>query len=174
MTELEAGDCYAMVKRNVSNTDTSLDQQQAEYNQNAYQGCFQRQQEDRCGMQALNNAVGQLWVTTSDMNFACDDYLSSSRHEGLPEKRAAHESPTGWYSSEVMAHAVNTTSLRRFERVKFRLSLEPLHVNPNILHSSVGAVVNIRNRYDGIRSRACSSNLSYCPLLSLIIVIIIT
>ena len=81
------------------------------------------------------------------MRFACDDYLRASHQEGLLEVRAAHELPSGWYSSEVMAHAVTTTSMRHSGRVEYQLSLQPLHVNPSILHSSVGAVVNIHNTH---------------------------
>ena len=37
--------------------------------------------------------------------------------------------------------------MRRSGVIEYVLSLEPLHVNPGILRTSVGAVVNIRNRH---------------------------
>ena len=112
-----------------------------------YVGYFERQRGAHCGMHALNNAVGRAWHTMEDMQFACDDYLSSSRMEGLVEVRAEHARPSGWYSSEVMSKAVDTTSMRHAGRVEYKISLEPLHVNPSTLRDCVGAVVNIRNRH---------------------------
>lgn len=112
-----------------------------------YAGHFERQRGAHCGMHALNNAVGCSWQTIEDMQRACDDYLASSRHEGMLEIRAEHAKPSGWYSIEVMCHAMNTTSMRVAGKVEFALSLEPLHVNPNALRTSVGAVVNIKNRH---------------------------
>ena len=63
------------------------------------------------------------------------------------EIRAEHATPSGWYSSEVMSQAVNTTSMRNSGRIEYVISLEPLHVNPAIIRGCVGAVVNIRNRH---------------------------
>ena len=66
------------------------------------------------------------------------------------ETRAEHAKASGWYSIEVMCHAMNTTSMRVADKVEYTLSLEPLHVNPKILRDDencVGAVVNIRNRH---------------------------
>ena len=108
---------------------------------------FERQAGAHCGMHALNNAVGRQWRAVEDMRFAVDDYLKMSRSEGLPEVRAEHMKPSGWYSSEVMSHAVNTTSMHRSGAIEYVLSLEPLHMNPGVLRTSVGAVVNIRNRH---------------------------
>ena len=98
-------------------------------------------------MHALNNAVGKQWQTIDEMRFAVDDYLETQRFEGLPEVRAEHVKPSGWYSSEVMSHAVNSTSMRRSGAIEYALSLEPLHMNPGVLCGSVGAVVNISNRH---------------------------
>ena len=112
-----------------------------------YAGYFERQRGAHCGMHALNNAVGRDWQTVEDMQHACDDYLMASHHEGLLEIRAEHAKPSGWYSIEVMCHAMNTTSMRVLGRVEFVISLEPLHANPNAISTSIGAVVNIGNRH---------------------------
>ena len=114
---------------------------------NGYGGHFERQRGAHCGMHALNNAVGRSWQTVEDMRLACDDYLASSRREGMPEIRTEHAKPSGWYSIEVMCHAMNATSMRVAGKVEFTLSLEPLHVNPSALRTSVGAVVNIQGRH---------------------------
>jgi len=102
------------------------------------QGC-----DARCGMHALNNAVGDAWQTPEDMDRACDEYLRASQQEGSPEEPGTHVASTGWYSSEVMACAVTATSLRKAGRVEFVMKLEPLHVCPERLHSAIGAVVNV-------------------------------
>lgn len=118
------------------------------WKQNAgYGGYFEKQRGAHCGMHALNNAVGRAWQTIDDMRFALDDYLATTRSEGLSEVRAEHAKPSGWYSSEVMCHAVNTTSMRHAGRVEYVLELQPLHVNVGALRSAAGAVVNIRNRH---------------------------
>lgn len=114
---------------------------------NSYTGYFERQKEAHCGMHALNNAVGHNWQTIDDMQRACDDYLASTWREGLVEVHADHAKPSGWYSIEVMCHAMKTTSMRVAGKIEFVLSLEPLHVNPNALCACVGAVVNIGNRH---------------------------
>ena len=112
-----------------------------------YVGYFERQRGAHCGMHALNNAVGRAWQTVEDMHFACDEYLATSRMEGSVEVRAEHARPSGWYSSEVMSKAVDTTSMRQAGRIEYKIILEPLHVNPSTLRGCVGAVVNIRNRH---------------------------
>jgi len=112
-----------------------------------YDGYFERQRGAHCGMHALNNAVGRAWQTVEDMQNACDVYLASKRMEGSVEIRAEHARPSGWYSSEVLGEAVNATSMRRVGRVEYIMSLQQLSVNPSILRSCVGAVVNVCNRH---------------------------
>ena len=46
-----------------------------------------------------------------------------------------------------VAALVELTSMHHADRVEYRVSLEPLHVNPAIIRGCVGAVVNIRNRH---------------------------
>jgi len=111
----------------------------------SYRGHFERQQEARCGMHALNNAIGQPLHNPADMTLACNFYLQAAHQEGSPEARASHYRTGGWYSSEVMAQAVTTTSLTKHNRVEYAMTLEPLHVNPTTLQTSIGAVVNIGN-----------------------------
>ena len=102
------------------------------------QGC-----DARCGMHALNNAVGDAWQTPEDMDYACGEYLRASQQEGSPEEPSTHVASTGWYSSEVMACAVTATSLHEAGRVEFVMKLEPLHLHPERIHSAIGAVVNV-------------------------------
>ncbi len=47
---------------------------------------FERQGPDaRCGMHALNNAVGRPWQSADDMAFACDEFLRASQQESSME-----------------------------------------------------------------------------------------
>ena len=114
-----------------------------------YCGYFERQEpgKARCGMHALNNAMGGAVHSTSDMARACNEYLRASRQEGNPEFRCNHENAAGWYSSEVMAQAVTTTAMRRAGRVEHVLLVEPLQHRPEALVTAVGAVVNVNNAH---------------------------
>ena len=110
-----------------------------------YPSYFERQVEARCGMHALNNALGQPLHDNDDMQRACAVYLSAARQEGSAESRALHVRQGGWYSSEVMAQAVTTTALEKLGRVAHVIQLQPLHVAPAALQTSIGAIVNLDN-----------------------------
>jgi hypothetical protein len=126
-----------------------------------YGGFFERQVEAMCGMHALNNAVGRRWQSSEDMKFACEEFLRERRFEcGMVDalmtaddkKKEAlelsrHAREDGWYSDEIIAKAVVSTSLRREGRVEFELSLRPLCDNPRMIHAAQGAVVNIDERH---------------------------
>ena len=112
-----------------------------------YPDHFETQVAARCGMHALNNALGEPLHTADDMTRACKIYLQQSRAEGNPEVRTDHEGPRGWYSSEVLSTAVTSTTVWRRGRVEHIMHLEPLRENPDALRTSIGAVVNIRNEH---------------------------
>lgn len=78
---------------------------------------------------------------------ALEDYLESSRREGLHERREDNMKPTGWYSIEVLAHAINTTSMRRKGRIEYVIELKALYLHPELIHTSSGAIVNIENKH---------------------------
>ena len=96
-------------------------------------------------MHALKNAVGFRLHEANDMTRACEIFLRDAAVDGVTDERAMHEGPGGWYYSEVMAQAVTSTCMSKFGRVLHIMQLEPLHVNPNSLLGSLGAVVNVRN-----------------------------
>lgn len=95
----------------------------------------------------MNNAVGYAWQTVEDMTHAVFDYMRVMKWEQCPEKLSEHVSRGGWYSSEVMAHAMNTTSMKKAGKVEYKLGLEPLHKNPDRIYSPsvIGAIVNKQN-----------------------------
>jgi hypothetical protein len=105
----------------------------------------ERQEETLCAMHALNNAIGLRWQERDDMENACTDYLRDAHREGLPEIRDDHASPGGWYSSEVLAYAVISTSMKQLGRQEYEMSLQPLQHNPELIDHCVGAVVNQAN-----------------------------
>jgi hypothetical protein len=126
-----------------------------------YEGFFERQVEAMCGMHALNNAVGRRWQTAEDMEVACEEFLRERRFdfgmvEGLmtaEDKKlealelSRHARQDGWYSDEIIAKAVVTTSMRREGRVEFDMRIQPLSTRPHMLHAARGAVVNIEGRH---------------------------
>ena len=108
---------------------------------------FERQRDALCAMHALNNAIGVPLQRKEDMEYACEQYLLEAEREGFPEQESDHTAPGGWYSSEVLAFAVRSTSLQRNGRVEYDMSLTPLLENPSQLHHVAGAVANLDNRH---------------------------
>ena len=104
-----------------------------------FNGYFEVQVDARCGLHALNNCIGFCFATAAELSRACDAFLREHPYD----RRDMHEAPTGWYSSEAMALALQITKERKG---RFRWGLEPLHVNPARLESPdcAGAVVNLR------------------------------
>ena len=72
----------------------------------AYTGHFEPQVLGRCGLHALNNALGFPLLNHIDMSHACNVYLAEMQMEGSPELRNMHENEHGWYSEAVMATAL--------------------------------------------------------------------
>ena len=104
----------------------------------------------RCGLHALNNALGGEVVFTPEcMSLACDVVVDESLvpdDNGMlsdPQERHQHEHANGWYSSAVLSMA-----LRRTLHFELGLGLQLRH-NMNILRADhvVGAVVNVRNQH---------------------------
>ena len=107
-----------------------------------FEGYFEKQRQARCAIHALNNALGRPFCTDDDMEHAVDQLMSVASHEGLlGERRTLHAREGGWYSSEAIANAVTTVSMRKAGRVEYILSLEPLYESPQTIHNCAGAVV---------------------------------
>ena len=111
----------------------------------AYEGYFETQREARCAIHALNNCLGRPFSTDDDMEHAVDQLISTASHEGLNERRTFHARKGGWYSSEAIATAITCVSMRKQGKVEYVMSLEPLHKSPAMIHSCVGAIVNVDN-----------------------------
>ena len=63
--------------------------------QPVFNGYFERQIAARCGVHALNNAIGFCFATAAELSRACDAFLREHPYDS----RAMHEAPTGWYSN---------------------------------------------------------------------------
>ena len=113
-------------------------------NQPIYTAYFERQLRGfgRCGLHALNNAVGFEFLTAADMSEACTVLLHELAMEDNPERRDDHELLTGWYSEAAMAQAF------RVKQNIYRLDLDdPVQPNEGHLHrlyteDVLGLVVN--------------------------------
>ena len=118
-----------------------------EHRQSMYTEYFERQVGAHCGLHAINNAVGHNWLSIANMQEALRDYVCTRQREGLPELSTDHATPSGYYSSEVMCHAMQMASSRTAGVRGFEMSLAPLHCNPDVISAAVGAIVNIENRH---------------------------
>jgi len=92
-------------------------------------------------------ALGSNFCSNKDMEFAVEQVLQTAEQEGSREIRADHARADGWYSSEAIAAALTTTSMKKRGRVEYTMSLKPLYKHPEEIHSCVGAVVNVDDRH---------------------------
>ncbi len=155
-----------------------------------------QQREAKCAIHALNNCLGGLsgspvlfykvlvslpraacspvvaprglFCTDEEMQYALEDYLVSARREGLYEPRSENWKPGGWFSSEVIAHALNTTSMSKNGKILYVLELKALYTEPEKIHNVIGALVNLAsNHWIALRSVAgqiwCLDSLEESP-----------
>ena len=97
------------------------------------------------------------------MDVAVTEFLAGCRREGRFTVRSAHAKPTGWYSDEVLAEALNVVSMMRSGRIEYKMELEPSHKSPQKIHSSIGAIVNINNLDRVCRAFRVSPMTFRCP-----------
>ena len=108
---------------------------------------FEKQSLARCGLHAVNNALGFALLEPEDMEHAFEVFQNENLIEGNVENPGLHISETGWYSEAVMAAAL------RVKHNLFQLNLDnPIQNNRNSLHrifsdDVLGIIVNINNRH---------------------------
>ena len=126
--------------------------------EDTYLGYFEIQEPGfaRCGLHAINNALGSNFFTPHDMTDACTAFLQESHFEHLAEIRSAHERPTGWYSEAAMAYVFRwyTAEQALGQAFAYKLDLDnPIlaHRNPNRIYErrTAGIVVN-QNQEHGV------------------------
>ena len=80
--------------------------------------------EARCGMHALNNVVGEHIFTP--------EHLAAAVHIFLEENPGLHDTPSdhigggGWYSAEVLATALQSVALEKYDQVVWDMPLLPI------------------------------------------------
>ena len=98
----------------------------------------------RCGLHALNNALGFAFLTAQDMTYACDVLLQEREWDGSPERREDHECAAGWYSEAVMTQALRCK--RNIYKMDVDAPLKPEEEeNLERIYESdvIGVVVNV-------------------------------
>jgi len=66
----------------------------------------ERQVLGRCGLHALNHAMGSAYFSAEDLEVSCQQYIDEMSFEGSPEIRSDHITNRGWYSEAVLMYAV--------------------------------------------------------------------
>ena len=93
---------------------------------------FQRQQAARCGMHALNNALGQAAFRSQDMETAAEGYLQAL--QGIDNARDEHVRPGGWYSVQVLYAALFNRGYRLNIDAPIR-SMQQAHLVPALVQN---------------------------------------
>ena len=123
----------------------------------AFPGYFETQQQARCGLHAMRNAIGQQLFTAEDLKEACDRYIADKAAvDGLQDGEEAswHSAPSGWYSIEVMAFTLRNTHLFFGAGAPtWAVVLAELRHNEAVFHEPgvVGAVSNWPGHWVAIR-----------------------
>jgi len=108
----------------------------------------ERQQEARCGLHALNNAIGRAVFTKEDLTDATDALLfelSLQPNEFQPvlefPQREDHELENGWYSEQVLAKALEGSTMYSLElqTLSAPAEMSALIADPDV----AGALVNV-------------------------------
>ena len=102
-----------------------------------WEGFFEQQVEARCGMHALNNVVGEHLFTEVQLEAAVHIFLDEN--QGLHDLPADHVGEGGWYSAEVLATALQSVAMAKFDRVMWNMPLLPA-TSAAQLHEAVGVL----------------------------------
>eukprot|EP00435_Cladocopium_sp_Y103_P012508 s558_g3.t1 len=93
---------------------------------------FQRQQAARCGMHALNNALGQAAFSPQDMRTAAASYLQELQR--IDNAADEHVRPGGWYSVQVLYAALFNRGYKLNIDEPIR-SLQQAHLAPALVQN---------------------------------------
>ena len=89
-----------------------------------WEGFFEQQVEARCGMHALNNVVGEHIFTPEHLAAAVHIFLEEN--PGLNDTPSDHIGDGGWYSAEVLATALQSVALEKYDQVVWDMPLLPV------------------------------------------------
>ena len=96
-------------------------------------------------MHALNNALGQPFFDAADMQFAAETFMAEDGFE-IGDALSDHVRAHGWYSSEVLATALRTAAMHKYDRLRWQLHLAPARTRHDV-EACVGALQNRTNTH---------------------------
>ena len=105
---------------------------------------FEKQAELRCGIHALNNALGARHFDVSDLEQAVAAFLEENWELG--DDANLHMGPGGDYSIEVLLMAVRTKAMQAFDRLCWEMS-DRRALRVEDLHECLGAIQNRNGRH---------------------------
>ena len=105
---------------------------------------FERQVQLRCGIHALNNALGFHLVNAQDMVYAADAFLFENPE--LADNVQDHLRPQGDYSFEVMSMVLRTKAMEAFGQLRWQMEDRRAR-NIKDLEGCVGAVQHRSGRH---------------------------
>ena len=105
---------------------------------------FERQEQLRCGLHALNNALGSHYFDAVDMPRAAQAFLFENNE--LRDNIQDHLEPEGDYSIEIMSMALRTKAMQAFGQLRWEMDIQRA-MTVEDLHGCIGAVVNLQGRH---------------------------
>jgi len=105
---------------------------------------FERQEGLRCGLHALNNALGSHYLDAIDMPRAVQAFLFENSELG--DNIRDHLEPEGDYSIEIMSMVLRTKAMDAFGTLRWQMDIQRA-MTAEDLHGCIGAVVNLEGRH---------------------------
>eukprot|EP00439_Symbiodinium_sp_Y106_P007136 s9091_g1.t1 len=105
---------------------------------------FERQEALRCGLHALNNALGSHYIDMVDMPRAAEAFMFENVELG--DHMQDHLEPQGEYSIEIMSMVLRTKAMEAFGQLRWHMDIQRA-MTAEDLHGCIGAVVNLEGRH---------------------------
>ena len=105
---------------------------------------FERQEALRCGLHALNNALGAHCIDAVDMPRAAKAFLDENFELG--DNMQDHLEPQGDYSIEIMSMVLRTKAMEAFGQLRWHMDIQRA-MTAEDLRGCIGAVVNLEGRH---------------------------
>ncbi|CAE7243226.1 pfh1 [Symbiodinium sp. KB8] len=109
---------------------------------------FERQDALRCGIHALNNALGFHFIDARDMTRAADAFLFENQE--LYDNVQDHVAPEGDYSIEVMSMVLRTKAMEVFGQLRWEMDIQRA-MTVRDLEGCVGAVQHRHSHWVALR-----------------------
>ena len=119
---------------------------------------FERQEARRCGLHALNNALGSHYIDEEDMPRAAEAFLFENIELG--DNIQDHLQPEGDYSIEIMSMVLRTKALQEVGQLRWQMDIQRA-TSTRDLHGCIGAVVNLNGQH-WVAVRSLEDGFLYC------------